>query len=104
MDRIEKLKEFLVQQPADSFLQHALALEYVKIGEDAEAEKLFRQVLTVDPEYVGSYYHLGKVLERKGDKESAINTYEAGMIIARKQGENRTYNELQGAKEDLQDW
>jgi hypothetical protein len=32
MDRIEKLKTFLMSSPADSFLQHALALEYIKMG------------------------------------------------------------------------
>jgi hypothetical protein len=32
MDRIGKLKTFLMSSPGDSFLQHALALEYVKMG------------------------------------------------------------------------
>ena len=35
MERIEKLKEFLRASPADSFLQHALALEYIKTGDDS---------------------------------------------------------------------
>ncbi len=104
MNRIELLKQYLEQQPDDSFLRHALALEYVKIENDTDAETLFRAVLEDDPEYVGSYYHLGKLLERKGDKENAMATYEAGKIIAKKQEENRTFNELQGALDDLIDW
>ena len=40
LDRVEKLKEFLEQNPADSFVQHALALEYMKAGDDAAAQKL----------------------------------------------------------------
>ena len=62
MDRIEKLKEFLVANPADSFVQHALALEYVKLGDDAGARKLFENILNRDENYIGSYYHLAKLL------------------------------------------
>ena len=38
MDRIEKLNEFLKDNPADSFVQHALALEYIKLGSDEKAK------------------------------------------------------------------
>ena len=38
MDRIEQLKAFLVENPDDSFVQHALALEYIKLGDDAAAK------------------------------------------------------------------
>ena len=65
MDRIEKIKEFLLQQPNDNFLQHALALEYIKLGNDKEARKLFEQILMRDPAYIGSYYHLAKLFERR---------------------------------------
>ena len=41
MNRIEKILEFLSQQPQDNFLRHALALEYIKIGEDQKARDLF---------------------------------------------------------------
>lgn len=101
MDRISKLKAFLEQQPQDSFLQHALALEYVKAGNEEEAEKLFSAILTNDPGYIGSYYHLGKLLERIGNGEKAIAIYEQGMTAAKQAGDQHAYNELQGAYEDL---
>lgn len=101
MDRIEKLKEFLKQTPADSFLKHALALEYIKIGDDAEAKKIFEELLDHDPGYVGSYYHLGKLLERNADTERAIKVYEKGMLEAKKSGDNHAYGELRGAYEEL---
>ena len=41
MEKIEKLKSFLINSPGDSFLKHALALEYIKLGDEAEARKLF---------------------------------------------------------------
>ena len=99
MSRIEKLISFIETTPNDSFLQHALALEYVKIGEDATAEKLFTEILAREPGYVGSYYHLGKLLERIGQNEKAIEIYKQGMGEAKKAGDNHSYNELQGALE-----
>ena len=40
MDRIQRIKELLATNPGDSFLQHALALEYIKINEDEQAKEL----------------------------------------------------------------
>ncbi|MBS1586611.1 MAG: hypothetical protein JSS82_13820 [Bacteroidetes bacterium] len=100
-DRIEKLKEFLKTSPEDCFLNHALALEYIKAGEDGDARQLFEKNLLHDPAYVATYYHLGKLLERQGDQDKAINTYERGMQQAKAAGDMHSYNELQGAYEDL---
>lgn len=101
MDRIAKLKEFLASNPDDSFVQHALALECVKVGDDAEARKLFETILNRDENYIGSYYHLAKLLERNDEKESAIQWYERGMLKAKENGDINAYNELQAAWEDL---
>lgn len=101
MERIEKLKEFLQQNPADSFVQHALALEYIKAGDDAAAQKLFEDILNREPGYVGSYYHLAKLFERNGNTEDAIKWYEKGMDEAKKAGENHAYSELRSAYEEL---
>lgn len=91
----------LAQNSGDSFLQHALALEYVKLKRDAEAKELFQTLLTSDEKYVGSYYHLGKLLERAGEKEEAIAVYEKGMQVAKGLKDNHAYNELMAAYEDL---
>ena len=53
MERIEKLKHFLESNPGDAFVQHALGLEYVKIGDVEKAEKIFSGVLERDPGYTG---------------------------------------------------
>ena len=101
MDRVEKLKEFLKENPADSFVQHALALEYIKAGDDAEAQKLFENILQREPGYVGSYYHLAKLFERNGNIDSAIRWYERGMEQAKQKGEDKAYGELRSAYEEL---
>ncbi len=103
MSRIEKLLEYMKTSGKDSFLQHALALEYIKVGDDDEARKLFNEILLREPTYVGSYYHLGKLLERVADFERAIRVYKRGMDEAKKAGDTHSYNELNGALEDLEE-
>ena len=103
MERIEKLKEFLLADPYDAFVKHALALEYIKLGDDSMARPYFEEILQRDPGYVGSYYHLGKLLERTGEPALAIECYEKGMAAAKAAGQRHAYNELQAAYEDLVD-
>ncbi|HKP32017.1 MAG TPA: tetratricopeptide repeat protein [Chitinophagaceae bacterium] len=100
-DRIEKLKEFLRENPNDSFVLHALALEYVKLGNDAQAKELFIQILDRDPGYIGSYYHLGKLYEREGAIDEALKVYKTGILTAEGAEDRRALNELQAAYEDL---
>jgi Tfp pilus assembly protein PilF len=101
MEKIVRINELLQQFPSDNFLRHALALECIKAGDDAKAKELFLTILTESSDYIGSYYHLAKLLERTGEKDKAIKWYEKGMAEAKKINDNRTYNELQSAYEDL---
>jgi Tfp pilus assembly protein PilF len=103
MDRIEKLREYLAASPDDNFLQHALALEYVKLGDDQEARRLFEAILSRDENYIGSYYHLCRLLERNDQRQEAIQWYEKGMLKAKEVGDKHAYNELLAAYEDLTD-
>ena len=103
MSRIEKLLEYMRTSGKDSFLQHALALEYIKTGEDEEARRLFNELLLREPTYIGSYYHLGKLLERVGDFDKAIRIYKRGMEEAKRAGDMHTHNELMGALEEIEE-
>ena len=103
MSKIDQLKSLLEASPNDSFLQHALALENIKVGEDEEAKKLFETILEREPGYVGSYYHLGKLLERNNEMEASIIVYKNGMAQAKAAKDNHSYNELQAALEDIED-
>jgi len=98
--RIEQLKFFLEQNPNDSFVKYALAIEHVNLGDDATALGFFRSILEIDPDYTGTYYHLGKLLLRKNEKEEAEKTYREGM--RRTFGkEQHAYAELQQALNEL---
>ncbi|MEI6948234.1 hypothetical protein V9K67_13640 [Paraflavisolibacter sp. H34] len=101
MDKITRIREYLAANPGDSFLQHALALELIKKGEDGEAQTVFENLLRADESYVGSYYHLAKLLERNQREQEAIAVYEKGMQKAKEAGDQHAYNELRTAYEDL---
>ncbi|ULQ53757.1 tetratricopeptide repeat protein [Flavihumibacter fluvii] len=101
MERIQKLQEYLQASPQDSFLKHALALEYIKLGEEIRARGLFEEILLADPGYTGSYYQLAKLLERLNETQLAISWYEKGMAAAQKAGDQHTYGELRSALEEL---
>ena len=103
MDRIAKLKEFLETNPEDSFLQHALALEYLKLGEEQEARNLFEELLTRDEDYVGSYYHLAQLLQRLNETDAAKTWYEKGLRKAKEKGDQHAYNELRSAYDEMMD-
>jgi len=101
--RIEKLLEFLRATPGDCFLNHALALEYVKAGDEESAKEYFERNLNNDATYVATYYHLGKLLERIGEQPNAISIYEKGMEQAKAAKDMHSYSELLAAYEDLVD-
>ena len=101
MERVEKLLAYLNVSPNDSFLQHALALEYIKEGKDGKARFLFEEILKREPSYVGSYYHLAKLLERNGETQAALVWYRKGMDAAKAVNNRKAYHELEAAWEDL---
>lgn len=99
--RIDRLKGMLQKSPDDCFLNHALALEYIKIGEEQKAKSLFEHNLQKDETYIATYYHLGKLLERVGEEEAAVDIYEKGMAMSKDAGDMHTYSELRSAHEEL---
>ena len=100
-EKIERLLEYLASSPQDPFLQHALGLEYVKAGELLKAREIFIEILTRNPDYIGSYYHLGKTLQQLGEDEEAITWYQKGIEAAGNASDRHAQNELKGALEEL---
>jgi hypothetical protein len=46
---------------------------------------------------------LGGLYARKGEKDKALDVYNKGLFYCKAAGENRAFNELQSAIEDLSD-
>src|ERR1700724_482638 len=95
ISRLEKLLEFLKNEPDDPFLKYALATEYVRLNQVDKALEYYENLVNKHPNYSGTYYHLGKLYETLNRKQDALNTYETGMKITREQRDNHAFSELQ---------
>lgn len=103
MSRLNQLLAFHAASPKDSFVLFALAKEYEKMGDFGQALQHYREITSADPNYVGVYYHLGKLEEKMEGPQQAMVTYRTGMDVAQKAGDRHAYSELAGAKLELGD-
>ena len=101
ISRLEKLLEFLNNEPEDAFLKYALATEYLHLNKTDKALAYYEDLINKHPDYKGTYYHLGKLYEALNRKQDAINTYETGMKITREQRDNHAFSELQTVYNEL---
>lgn len=95
--RLIKLFEFLEADPHDSFLLYAVATEYNTQSDTANALKYYLKLTEGHPDYVGTYYHLGKLYEKLAKKDEAVAVYQKGMQVARGKRDMHALSELQGA-------
>jgi tetratricopeptide (TPR) repeat protein len=101
VDRLEKLLEFLKNEPDDEFLLYALATEYLRLNQADMALSYYERLVTDHPKYVGTYYHLGKLYEALNRPDDALKTYENGMKTAREARDNHALAELQSVYNQL---
>lgn len=107
-ERLEQLFSFLKSEPNDPFLIYAIATEYNSKNEVEEALKYYGILINEHPNYVGTYYHLGKLQQKLNQLDLAITTFEKGIQVAQNARNMHAMSELKGAlaelKEDDEDW
>lgn len=101
--RLEQLLQMLQNSPNEAFLRFAIAKEYEKQADWETALSYYLKIETDNPDYVGMYYHLGKTYEQLDQYEKAFLTYEKGMQVAKKAGDQHSLSELAGAKLEIED-
>ncbi len=102
--KIDKLTQLLAlkeESPKDPFIDYAIAMEHQKAGDLDKALTGFQDLTQKHPNYVGTYYHLGKLLERLDKEEEALSIYEQGIEIAKKIGNKHAQSELETAHWEL---
>ena len=99
--RIEKLEEFVAQDPGDAFSRYVLALEFAKAGREDDAALQFKEVIARESSYVAAYYQLGRLLTKAGHAEDARDVYRRGLDAADAALDQRTRSELQEALDAL---
>ena len=95
--RLNKLLTFLSSSPNDPFILYALATEYNSLKNAEQAFHYYLQLVEQHPSYVGTYYHLGKLYEKEGQLDKALDIYDAGMKRAMDKNDRHAFSELQGA-------
>jgi len=101
-NKIVRLAKAIRKDPDDTFSKFALALELLKQGSVGKAQLLFEAVLKQDPDYLGVYYHLGKLYQSRDMHKKALQLFEDGIKLASKNNKLRTKSELQEAIQQLQ--
>lgn len=91
--RLQQLLAFYADDPTDAFTIYALATEY-RAQEPDQAWEYYHKLLTEHPDYVGTYYHAGKLKEQLGEKDEAEKIYRTGLMVARKAGQQHAASEL----------
>ncbi|MBK9737794.1 MAG: tetratricopeptide repeat protein [Saprospiraceae bacterium] len=101
-DRLLMLQEMVLGDPDDSFISYALAKEYENLGMFEDALGQFLKLKTKDPNYVGLYYHLAKLLEHLEENTKALIIYNEGIEVAKKIPDFHALSELNSAKLNLE--
>ncbi len=102
IDRIPTLLGFLADDPDDAFTRFALAQEYAKRGEAEQALGHYQTLVREQPDYVGTYYHLGKLLEAVDQKDAAERVYRSGIAVAERLRDAHSRAELNDALLNVQ--
>jgi Tfp pilus assembly protein PilF len=95
--RMELIKRYLHEDPSDSFLRYALALEYMALEDNVNAYEQLTRLLNEDPDYLPAYYMSGKAAESLGNFSEAVKWYRTGIEVAKLQGDLHTKGELESA-------
>ena len=96
--RLDLLLSILKETPTDSFVIFAIAKEYENLGNQNEAIQYYQKLYQSDPNYVGLYFHWGKIHEEINDSDRAIEIYSMGIEVASLQKDGHAERELRAAK------
>jgi tetratricopeptide (TPR) repeat protein len=93
-DRLTFVTSMYKKNPTDSFLAFAAAVEHQMAGNRKRAIEICESIIDEDPEYVDTYYKLGKMFENSNKIDQAKKTYKAGKVIANKTKNQKSIGEL----------
>ncbi len=99
--RLQQLLAFWQGDATDAFVLFAIAKEYEKLGDDLQALEWYERLKASDSDYVGVYYHLGRLYERLGRLQEAVACYREGMRAARRAGDAHAWAELNAARLEI---
>jgi len=99
-ERVDSLRSYIKEDPAEPFNRYALALELAHDEMD-EAISILLELLKDTPSYIPTYYQAASLLIEQNRIEEAKIVLERGVIICRQSNEHKTLRELKSLAEEL---
>jgi tetratricopeptide (TPR) repeat protein len=93
--RLNQILNLQKEDPNNSFLSFAIALEYQACKELTLAIQYFEVLRQKDPAYLGLYYPLGKIYFELEKSDQAVLIVKEGLEWAKNQNQQKAQTELQ---------
>lgn len=100
-NRLEQLISILEKGSKDPFIRYAIATEYLKQNNVEKSLFYYEDLIKENPDYVGTYYHLGKLYTQLDRIEDAKQTFQEGMKQAKASNNSHALGELQQIYQSL---
>lgn len=99
--RREILEGFVAAKPDDAFARYGLAMECADAGDLEDADRHFKALIEVHPEYVAAYFQYGQFLARVERMDEARSTLTAGIAAAQRTGDDHARSKMEAALSEL---
>lgn len=101
-ERILQLLKFVQEEPGEPFNVYALGMEYLAEN-PSQAQHYFERLLTNHPQYLPTYYHAAQLYADLGNRAKAAELYDFGLLLAKQQGNEKAFEELNRAYRGFRD-
>ncbi len=94
MSRREKIEAMLAEEPNDTFLRYALAMEFKSEGDLTTAIAKMTELTKLKPPHVPAYFMAAQYSAEDGETEQARTLLRDGIEEARRQGDHHAAGEM----------
>ena len=101
MDRAAALRQFLEDNPNDSFARYGLAMEYARTGDAQTALEEFKKLVEINPDYTAAYQMAAQTLMKLGRSDDVSNWLERGIACATRTGNAHAKSEMQAMLDEI---
>jgi len=100
--RRQKLEEIVAKNPGNAFSRYGLALECLKEGDKAAAERQFRSLIENQADYVPGFQMYAQMLAQDERSAEAQAILKAGIAAATRVGNAHARSEMEGLLAELE--
>jgi Tfp pilus assembly protein PilF len=101
MPRREQLEAMLADDPADVFLNYALAMQLISDGDATGGVARLERVIQLDPSYVPAYFQSAQALAQS-DTDRSCELLRSGIERAQAKGDRHAVEEMSGLLAQLE--